>query len=205
MLCWNNSTLNFHAVKINMIKASKTTQSSWIPVMKTIFNSFLSVWYKPTTLPSESPNTAQHLPPIYQNTPVPDTTINQSCSLPCLLRLPPLTRAEGWAAGPSLTWKITWLQQACNFEWLRPLIISWSTSFTPASVAGPMLIWDLLCLKVSTRSLFHILEIIGSKRQKKRPGGNQKTVKHEQNNAVFLYQMWPKICGYLNITPICAS
>lgn len=61
-----------------------------------------TVWYKPTSNPltrnPNSPTSATNLP----EPPVPDTTINQSCSLPCLLRLPsPLTRAEGWAAGPS--------------------------------------------------------------------------------------------------------
>lgn len=62
-------------------------------------------------------------------------------------------RSEATPDLEDLTRKITWLQRACNLEWLWPLIISWSTSFIPASVCGPMLIWDLVCLKVSTCSL----------------------------------------------------
>lgn len=50
-------------------------------------------------------------------------------------------RSEPFQTG--LTWKITWLQQACNFKWLWLLIISWSTSFIPVSLRSPMLIWDL--------------------------------------------------------------
>lgn len=99
--------------------------------------------------------TCQHLPLIYQSIRsriqlltraaarcVPFDCTAFTTNQPLILE--PLVLVTG------LTWKITWLQQACNFQWLWPLIISWSTSFILLSVGGPMLIWDLICLKEST-------------------------------------------------------
>ena len=106
-----------------------------------------------------------------------------------------LTTNQGWRMSrrserfqTGLTWKITWLQQACNFQWLRPLIISWSTSFAPASVGGPMLIWDLLCLKVSTRSLPHVwCWIIFWRRVKATRTSRRKVVNHLWNQKTVEY------------------
>lgn len=47
------------------------------------------------------------------------TPVNQGCSLwrrSGAAGLPSLTRAEAWAAGRSLTWKTTWLHEACNLK-----------------------------------------------------------------------------------------
>lgn len=90
------------------------------------------------------------------------TRTGQHCTPDCARAagLPPLTRAEGWAAGPSLTRKITWLHKACNLKRLWPLIMFWSTSFSPASVGGLMLIWDFFCLSALSQTLFYISEML---------------------------------------------
>lgn len=128
--------------------------------MKSIFNSLLPQFETNQPLSLRKPSFASKL-----------TDICHQFTRTRLSRIPLLTRAaacrvssgctafttnQGWRMSrrsepfqTGLTWKITWLQQACNFQWLWPLIISWSTSFIPASVAGLMLIWDLVCLKAT--------------------------------------------------------
>lgn len=142
-------------------------KSSWIPVIKGIFIPCFHSLRKNQPLCLWKPPFASKL-----------TNICHQFTRIRLSRIPLLTRAaacrvssgctafttnQGWRMSrrsepfqTGLTWKITWLQLACNFQWLWPLIISWSTSFIPASVGGPMLIWDLVCLKVSTWSLSRV-------------------------------------------------
>lgn len=69
--------------------------------------------------------------------------------------------------------EMTRLQQACNFQWLWPLIISWSTSFIPAPRAGgPELIWDVRCLRVF-RTWCLVSYFVSVSKSQERPDGNR--------------------------------